>query len=274
MKQKPTIIQPYIHLALKNADEKLLSSPCCMHIYDIGKENHDSAAFPKTLDIVPSVSCIWIIAYDTPSKSRFICIGSQSKKITVDIGNYKYGFVAIFDDNAVYFNKGTAATLSPANLADKVMDFEPDSTCPEYAFIERILNTDNISDKCKAFKDYLNSSKRRYEFSEDLSKMRSIITESNGDCHVTELADATGYSCRHINRQFCTIYGFGPKEMCMRLRFQHALCEIFSEPNRQNSEFIQNIGYSDQAHFQREFKSFMGETPKQFAKKLKSGSVK
>ena len=102
-----------------------------------------------------------------------------------------------------------------------------------------------------------------------MSDMRSIILKSDGDCTVNTLSEITGYSCRHINRLFNASYGFGPKDLCKRLRFQRALKEIFADCNRQNSKFIQNIGYSDQAHFQREFKSFMGETPKQFIRKIK-----
>lgn len=91
-----------------------------------------------------------------------------------------------------------------------------------------------------------------------------MIIHSKGDISVSLLAEQTGFSCRHINRIFTSYYGFGPKDYCRYVRFQYALDEIFKNPFRQNSEFIQNSSYSDQAHFQREFKQFTGITPKQF----------
>ena len=98
----------------------------------------------------------------------------------------------------------------------------------------------------------------------EIENMRSMIIHSKGDISVSLLAEQTGFSCRHINRIFTSYYGFGPKDYCRYVRFQYALDEIFKNPFRQNSEFIQNSSYSDQAHFQREFKQFTGITPKQF----------
>jgi AraC-like DNA-binding protein len=261
-----TIIQPYIHLAFRAFPNTEISSPCGIHVYDASLENTASILLPQSVDIIPSASCVWIISYNTPSDARCICIGSQSEKITVDIGNFKNYFIAVFEDSRVYFKKNEA--LTPAAIADKVNEFKPDRTSPECGFISRLAECTDLSSRIKVFKDFLSSSCRPYAFGSDLADMRALIYEAGGDCTVNEIADETGYSVRHINRLFSENYSFGPKDFCKRLRFQQALREIFSNPNRQNSEFIQNIGYSDQAHFQREFKTFMGETPRQFAKKV------
>jgi AraC-like DNA-binding protein len=260
------IIQPYLHLAFRAFPNAELSSPCGVHIYDASRQNSTDIALPQSIDIVPSASCVWIIAYNTMSDARFICVGSQSEKITVEIGNFRNYFIAVFEDSHVYFKKNEM--LTPADIADKVDEFMPDSTSPEFEFINELSEYADLSERVEVFTDYLSANFRPYEFGSDLSNMRSLICEAGGDCTVNELADETGYSVRHINRLFNENYGFGPKDFCRRLRFQHALREIFSNPNRQISEFIQNIGYSDQAHFQREFKAFMGETPRQFAKKV------
>jgi AraC-like DNA-binding protein len=200
------------------------------------------------------------------SDARFIRIGSQSEKIAVDTGNFSNYFIAVFEDSHVYFKKNEM--LTPADIADKVDEFMYDTSSPEGEFINELLKCDDLSGRVEVFTDFLSANCRPYAFGSDLTDMRTLIYDAGGDCTVNELADETGYSVRHINRLFNENYGFGPKDFCRRLRFQHALREIFSNPNRQISEFIQNIGYSDQAHFQREFKTFMGETPRQFAKKV------
>ena len=40
------------------------------------------------------------------------------------------------------------------------------------------------------------------------------------------------------------------------------------DPYKENSDYIANAGYSDQAHFQREFKAYTGITPRTFIKEL------
>jgi AraC-like DNA-binding protein len=260
------IIQPYLHLAFRAFPNAELSSPCGVHIYDASRQNSTDIALPQSIDIVPSASCVWIIAYNAPSDARFICIGSQSEKIAVEIGNFRNYFIAVFEDSHVYFKKNEM--LTPADIADKVDEFMPDSASPDGKFISDLLECDDTSSRADVFMDFLSMNCRPYGFGSDLANMRTLIYEADGDFTVNELADETGYSVRHINRLFNENYGFGPKDFCRRLRFQHALREIFSNPNRQISEFIQNIGYSDQAHFQREFKTFMGETPRQFARKV------
>jgi AraC-like DNA-binding protein len=266
MEQHLTLIQPYLHLAFRAFPNAELSSPCGVHIYGASRENTAGISLPQSVSIIPSASCVWIIAYNTPSDARFICIGSQSEKISVEIGDFKNYFIAVFEDSHVYFKKNEV--LTPADIADKIDEFKPDSTSPEGKFINELSECVDLSELINVFKDYLSVNCRPYSFGSDLANMRSLIYEADGDYTVNELADETGYSVRHINRLFNENYGFGPKDFCRRLRFQHALREIFSNPNRQISEFIQNIGYSDQAHFQREFKTFMGETPRQFAKKV------
>ena len=98
--------------------------------------------------------------------------------------------------------------------------------------------------------------------------LEGIDRAADGDITVSELAARTDYSCRHISRIFTEYFGYSPKTFCRLLRFHHTLYEIFQDPHRNNSEFITQIGYSDQAHFQREFKTFMGETPRRFGRRL------
>lgn len=268
MKKNISIIQPDIHITFKKYNNKDVFSPCHMHIYDAMNVSTADKALLKSLRIMPSSNCIWIIAYNTPDKSKFICAGSQIEEAIIDISGYKNYFIAVFDSNIFYYNKGAAREIAPADMIGSIIDFKPDESCPEFTFIKNILNSTSFDSKCTAFAEYIKGSKTLYRFNPDVLKMSSIIAQSDSECSLTQLSEETGYSCRHINRLFNKDYGFGPKAYIKFCRFQKVLNEILSDSNRQNSQFIQNIGYSDQAYFQHEFKAFMGETPKQFIKRL------
>lgn len=104
--------------------------------------------------------------------------------------------------------------------------------------------------------------------SENVHFLRTLIIENNGDITLDDLSAATGYCNRHINRTFTDAFGYGPKDFAKAMRIATVVAEIIKEPNRSNLEFITNSGYSDQAHFQREFKKYMGETPREFIRRL------
>lgn len=97
--------------------------------------------------------------------------------------------------------------------------------------------------------------------------VRNIIDEicaSRGTISVHELSTALAYSERHVHRLFLSHMGYSPKHYSRVIRFRSALEEMLLTPGKSISDYIRNLGYSDQAHFQREFKTFTGMTPKQF----------
>ena len=101
-----------------------------------------------------------------------------------------------------------------------------------------------------------------------LEIINSII-RSYGRISVSELAKQYNYTERHINNIMQEAVMCSPKCFTKIVRFQNALGEMLIRPDRNNSEFIEKLSYSDQAHFQREFKTLAGETPKQFITKYK-----
>lgn len=90
------------------------------------------------------------------------------------------------------------------------------------------------------------------------------LAASNGSLSIQQLAQHVSYSERHIRRLLESSFSYPPKMLNRILRFQHSLQELLKMPNRNNSEFIQFLAYSDQAHFQREFKTFTEMTPRRF----------
>lgn len=149
--------------------------------------------------------------------------------------------------------------------ADSNMEYL--KSCNYTSFIFQLRNSQYLDDKFLFFIENTDMNKLQSITSSARYMLREI-EKSYGIIQVSELAERLCYSTRHTNRIFMEALGFGPKDYCKYIRFQNALYEIIQNPLRNNSEFIHSIGYSDQAHFQREFKTFIGMTPKQYIKKI------
>ncbi len=100
----------------------------------------------------------------------------------------------------------------------------------------------------------------------DFTRMCERVRDTNGCIQVAALAEEAGYSTRHVTRLFDTYLGISAKSYCRMVRFHAVLSQMQKEPGKDISWFIRNLDYSDQAHFQREFKSYMGLTPRQYIK--------
>lgn len=77
---------------------------------------------------------------------------------------------------------------------------------------------------------------------------------------VGEVVRRTGYSHRRFIAQFEHAVGLTPKRYCRVLRFRRTLAQL-SDPRLALAAVAQEAGYSDQAHFSREFSSFAGISP-------------
>jgi AraC-like DNA-binding protein len=78
---------------------------------------------------------------------------------------------------------------------------------------------------------------------------------------VRDVVRETGYSQRRFIALFREEVGLTPKVFCRVLRFQEILRQFRTHPTATWSELAYEAGYSDQAHFNREFREFTGVTP-------------
>lgn len=83
---------------------------------------------------------------------------------------------------------------------------------------------------------------------ENAAKVRSVV-------------EASGYSHRSLIALFREATGLAPKTYERVLRFQRVLKQIERQPGLPWVEVAQEAGYSDQAHFSREFTAIAGVTP-------------
>ena len=82
--------------------------------------------------------------------------------------------------------------------------------------------------------------------------------------NVAELADRLGIGERSLERLCGRYFGFPPKLLLRRQRFLRSLAQFMIDPGHTWSKAIDGQ-YYDQAQFVRDFRSFMGMTPSDYA---------
>jgi AraC-like DNA-binding protein len=78
---------------------------------------------------------------------------------------------------------------------------------------------------------------------------------------VHNVVNRSGYSHRTFIALFCRSVGLTPKRYSRVLRFQRALRQLAGPGGSSCADVAMAVGYSDQSHFNREFREFGGVTP-------------
>jgi methylphosphotriester-DNA--protein-cysteine methyltransferase/ribosomal protein S17 len=102
--------------------------------------------------------------------------------------------------------------------------------------------------------------------SDKCAEILSLIQDRRGHIRIEELENITKYSRRHIYRLVKEETGIGPKEYCRFVRIRTVLADMVKNPKLSITDYMEGRGFSDQAHFQREFKFYTGMTPRYFLK--------
>jgi AraC-like DNA-binding protein len=86
---------------------------------------------------------------------------------------------------------------------------------------------------------------------------------------VDQLCRATGESLRRLQRDFHYYVGASPKWVIARYRLHEAVALLQSGEAKPDADLAQRLGYFDQAHFIRDFRRLVGETPRGYVETLR-----
>lgn len=101
----------------------------------------------------------------------------------------------------------------------------------------------------------------RFRWPDELQHAWNLMQLHEGTVGVAEMADAVGWSRRHLGQQFRRHTGLPPKAMARVFRFQRAQRLLRSPSQPSLASVAAACGYSDQAHMTREWRQFAGTTP-------------
>jgi AraC-like DNA-binding protein len=102
-----------------------------------------------------------------------------------------------------------------------------------------------------------------------------LVEHLAGDPTVTrvdQLARRLGTSARRLQRLFAQHVGLGPKWVINRLRVHEVAERAERAPRIDWARLAADLGYSDQSHLVREFRSAVGEPPDRYARRLARSS--
>ena len=94
------------------------------------------------------------------------------------------------------------------------------------------------------------------------------IMGSVGAVRIADLAAMLGVSQRQLERLFKNATGVAPKRLARLVRFQQAARRLYDDPNVNLADLAVDLGFADQAHFNREFRNFSRSTPTEFTSNL------
>lgn len=90
------------------------------------------------------------------------------------------------------------------------------------------------------------------------------LAQSGGAARIRDLAGEIGWSRKHLRARFLEQVGLPPKTVGRIMRFHGALQQIGAATRMNWARLASDCGYADQAHFNRDFRGFAGDSPEAY----------
>jgi AraC-like DNA-binding protein len=103
----------------------------------------------------------------------------------------------------------------------------------------------------------------------DLQALLARMIEDRDLVRVDQVAALAGLSTRSLQRVFAAYVGVSPKAVLARYRLQDAAALIDAGEVADLAELAISLGWFDQAHFSRDFRSVVGTTPSAYLQRAR-----
>ena len=208
--------------------------------------------------------CELLQGSDYSPSPDYTLIGLFTKPYDVHFKKLVKVFGIRFKPEGIYYAFGLPASELHHNFAD----LEDIASKSIKELCSRLIEANSIDQMIMLSERYLldniKSSKLNLYY---LNKAAEIIRKTNGNISIDELAGKVYISSRQLEREFLQKIGISPKRYMRIARLNEVNRKIINGERVDFTSLSHSSGYSDQAHFIREFKGFTGETPKIFLNK-------
>ncbi|REE05793.1 helix-turn-helix domain-containing protein [Marinoscillum furvescens] len=195
---------------------------------------------------------------------------------------FENSFYAGYGNTSLEFKHGpfkvVGANIYPVYLSlifsigsgDFMNNFVRVNTLKGFENVEEEVNFPEDDDQLgfQQIGDFVKSRLRSNAFLADFQKVHDRLIAPDGHLlSVEDLADFLGYSTRHLSNMFNRHMGMSPKKFLKLVRFNQVLT-LMEQTDENLGRLAYEVGYHDQAHFIRDFKSICGKTPKELSAML------
>ncbi len=149
-----------------------------------------------------------------------------------------------------------------STLTDRVVNlvdvFGTDATTVQ----QEILSAGSDAERIPIVEDFLRRRLRRPD--ENVARISAIVYAVQRDrtiLKVADLVERSGLPKRTLQRLFAKYVGVSPKWVIQRYRLHEAAEQLANDDTIVHSTLALALGYSDQAHFVRDFKAVVGVSP-------------
>lgn len=129
---------------------------------------------------------------------------------------------------------------------------------------ERLCEATDNGDRIRLVEEFLLSRLGNYDPDKLILAALEKIHASKGLLRIKELADSLYISQDAFEKRFRKIVGTSPKQFSNIVRMKSIISD--GRQNHVLADLAFNAGYFDQPHFNKDFKLFTGQTPKDFFK--------
>ena len=151
------------------------------------------------------------------------------------------------------------------DAADVLVDGHGDDRLAEFSDLARVLfhsEPDREAELARISAFFLDRQHLPVADEERIHAIHSALIDPEVDC-VSALVDRAGISQRTVERVCQRAFGFPPKLLLRRQRFLRSLAKYVLDPSLKWIGALDSQ-YHDQAQFVRDFKQFMGMSPRQY----------
>ncbi|WP_338242256.1 AraC family transcriptional regulator [Aurantiacibacter hainanensis] len=191
----------------------------------------------------------------------FVANGPTSRALKLDLHTSRSWSVGLNPVGWTRFAHGSAR-----DIANRIVDAADHPAFERLAPILDLVREDpaDVEGTARRIGDFLcaNRSSRNPQEKQVAEIHAALQDPAIGD--VECLAESVGVSRRTLERLASRYFGFPPKTLLRRQRFLRSLWKFTDNPGRKWSASLDGQ-YVDQAHFVRDFRSFMDMTPSEYA---------
>lgn len=155
----------------------------------------------------------------------------------------------------------TLFSVDTSELTDTTLDIE---YLFSGQFREQLINTFNPNSIISLFSEQLLQRLPQHKQQRMIDESISLIMQKTTEINSEALSSQYNISKRQFQRQFKAYAGVCPETYIRIVKFQRSIYLLRNRKYDKLSDIAYQLNYADQSHFNREFKLFLGCTPKEF----------